>query len=109
MMTQLRKDEAALSKWQQLCSLPPRCGKNTKKRLFLFSFVDALAKDMQPFGPSFWRETQEILGEEQRGSLTQLKGKLGSICFWICPSERTFNSPKNIDHPLTNGLNLFLA
>ena len=68
--TQLQRDAAASAAWQQLCQLPPRSGKNVKKRLFLFSWKDSIPLDGgRNFGPSFWRECKSLISEDMGPNL----------------------------------------
>ena len=64
LMTALKHDTRAQSAWSELCSLPPRAGKNLKKRLFLFSWRDCAEVEGRAFGPAFWEETSQLLGED---------------------------------------------
>ena len=69
MMTALRKDERASAAWASLCSLPPRAGKNVKKRVFLFNWASGVEADGRSFGPSFWAESQDLVSEDLWGTI----------------------------------------
>ena len=63
--TQLQHCPQAAAAWRELCELPPRAGKNAKKRLFLFSWRDSIPLDGgKSFGASFWKECRELVSED---------------------------------------------